>query len=283
MIQVVAPLFSTLSDSNRFYPQVIELIRHQVQCDSVAILLYRKGYQPELLFDDMHPTDSNAFHTNYFKGTYLLSPFYLQWGNDLTQGGLYRLADISPDGFFDSVYYSDYYARSGLCDELGYIIPLANEAAILISLGCIDSATQFSETDHAYLNTILPLVTQAIQQHQQYIPQPRREAMQVWLEEGLTLFGSSCLTEREQAVVQLMLKGHSSKSCAKALGISPTTERVHRRNIYTKLDISSQAEVFSLFFNAMSDATPSLRQDPLLNLKNGAKLSPHESDDLKRK
>lgn len=246
---------------------MIELIRHQVHCDSVAILLYRKGYQPMMLFDGMHPTDSSAFHNNYFKGTYLLSPFYLHWSNDRHQGGLYRLADISPDGFFDSVYYSDYYARSGLRDELGYLIPLQQDSAILISLGCIDSATEFSPEDHEYLNTIYPLVHQAIQQHQQHIPQPRREGMQAWLEEGLILFGSSCLTEREQAVVQLMLKGHSSKSCAKALGISPTTERVHRRNIYTKLDISSQAEVFSLFFNAMSDASPSLRRDPLLNLK----------------
>ena len=61
------------------------------------------------------------------------------------------------------------------------------------------------------------------------------------LSDSLATFGSDVLTAQEQRVVQLMLRGHSSKSCARELGISPTTERVHRRNIYAKLGISSQA------------------------------------------
>ena len=35
--------------------------------------------------------------------------------------------------------------------------------------------------------------------------------------------------------------------------ISPDTERVHRRNIYDKLGISSQAELCSLFFEALAE------------------------------
>lgn len=265
--QVVAPLFNANSQHQSFYTSLLAVIRHQVQCDSVAILLYRKDYQPMVVFDEMHPTDRNAFQANYFEGNYLLSPFYLHWMANRKESGLLRLAEICPDGFFDSVFYTDYYAHSGLQDELGYLIPLDNDSAMLISLGCIESASCFKQGDLAYLQAIQPIITQATQQHHQQNPQPQREMMQTWLEDGLTLFGSSRLTEREQAVVQLMLRGHSSKSCAKILGISPTTERVHRRNIYTKLGISSQAEVFSLFFNAMSDASPQLRQDPLINLQ----------------
>jgi DNA-binding CsgD family transcriptional regulator len=55
------------------------------------------------------------------------------------------------------------------------------------------------------------------------------------------------LTAREQQVVTLLLEGHSSPSLAANLGLSPETVRVHRRHIYRKLGVSSQAELFHWF------------------------------------
>lgn len=60
-------------------------------------------------------------------------------------------------------------------------------------------------------------------------------------------FGGDALTIREMQVVQLILIGHSSASIALQLGVSISTIKSHRRNIYGKLQISSQAELFSLF------------------------------------
>jgi DNA-binding CsgD family transcriptional regulator len=60
-------------------------------------------------------------------------------------------------------------------------------------------------------------------------------------------FGSGVLTDREMEVVQLILVGHSSASIALQLVVSISTIKTHRRNIYGKLEISSQAELFSLF------------------------------------
>ena len=54
------------------------------------------------------------------------------------------------------------------------------------------------------------------------------------------------LTTRENEVVNL-LKGHSSLSTALQLSLSPNTIKVHRRRIYEKLNLSSQAELFLLF------------------------------------
>ncbi|MGR3700268.1 MAG: LuxR C-terminal-related transcriptional regulator, partial [Roseovarius sp.] len=39
----------------------------------------------------------------------------------------------------------------------------------------------------------------------------------------------------------------------RALGISPGTVRIHRRNIYAKLRVSSQGELFSSFIAALSE------------------------------
>lgn len=44
----------------------------------------------------------------------------------------------------------------------------------------------------------------------------------------------------------------SSDSIAKDLGITVGTVRIHRRNIYAKLQISSQQELFSIFFKKIT-------------------------------
>ena len=59
------------------------------------------------------------------------------------------------------------------------------------------------------------------------------------------------LTPRERQVVELTLRGHSADAIGKLLDIASGTVRIHRRNIYTKLRISSQGELFSTFIKAM--------------------------------
>ena len=69
------------------------------------------------------------------------------------------------------------------------------------------------------------------------------------IREAFMNFGSDRLTEREREIAHLLLRGHSAKSSAKVLEISPETVRMHRKNLYTKLEIGSQAELFALFID----------------------------------
>ncbi len=62
-----------------------------------------------------------------------------------------------------------------------------------------------------------------------------------------------------------MLQGHSAKSTAELLEISPGTVNVHKSKIYEKLDISSNSELFSLFIDAMTSVDVSGEQDVLKN------------------
>ena len=55
-------------------------------------------------------------------------------------------------------------------------------------------------------------------------------------------------------VVQLILVGHTSTSISLQLDVSVSTVKSHRRNIYGKLEISSQAELFSLFLLHLKNA-----------------------------
>jgi DNA-binding NarL/FixJ family response regulator len=45
--------------------------------------------------------------------------------------------------------------------------------------------------------------------------------------------------------------GHSTKSIARELGIAPGTVMVHKRNLFSKLGITSQYELFSRFIDAL--------------------------------
>ncbi|MHA7200753.1 response regulator transcription factor, partial [Burkholderia pseudomallei] len=73
---------------------------------------------------------------------------------------------------------------------------------------------------------------------------------------ALASFGAPLLTEREMAIARLVLRGNSSKAIAERLAISPETVKVHRRHLYSKLGISSQPELFSLFLQALGHDAP---------------------------
>ncbi len=83
------------------------------------------------------------------------------------------------------------------------------------------------------------------------------------LDHAFKSFGRDYLSKRECEIVHLILKGYSSKAIAGLLDISPETVKVHRKRFHTKLDISSQAELFSLFLEAIALVPLDSDVDPL--------------------
>ena len=63
--------------------------------------------------------------------------------------------------------------------------------------------------------------------------------------------GTKALSRREAEIAALIAQGHSSRAAGLCIGISDQTVKVHRRNIYKKLQISSQNELFSLLVENM--------------------------------
>ena len=54
------------------------------------------------------------------------------------------------------------------------------------------------------------------------------------------------LTPRQAEIALLILRGHSSASAALALGLSPQTVKVFRRQIHARCSVTSQAGLFAL-------------------------------------
>ena len=251
-------------DHGEFFPRLIGLLREIVECDSIVALSYHRNRPPMVLCEQLAARDREALFGSYFKGSYLLSPFYLKWLEHQGSAELYRLRDIAPEGFFDSSYYTDYYLGSGLRDEIGYLVPIDVDAAVLLSLGRTASLERYSAEELRLLNALKFVIASCVKKHADLATRPRASQLGRQLSEQMSNFGAGILTDQERRVAQLLLRGHSSKSCARELEISPTTERVHRRNIYAKLKISSQAELFNRFFQSLTleSARPPAELEP---------------------
>ncbi len=70
----------------------------------------------------------------------------------------------------------------------------------------------------------------------------------------------------------MVLRGHSSDSIGRHFGITTGTVKVHRKNIYAKLGISSQSELFSLFISYLSGVTASWGELPASRLATDEEL-----------
>jgi DNA-binding CsgD family transcriptional regulator len=62
------------------------------------------------------------------------------------------------------------------------------------------------------------------------------------------------LTAREREIAAMILAGHPPSAIAGRLRISTGTVRIHRHNIYAKLDITTEREVFLQYIEFVSQA-----------------------------
>ncbi|NBF04016.1 LuxR family transcriptional regulator [Pseudomonas sp. Fl5BN2] len=231
--------------------------------ESMMISLERKGLPPQLLFEQGIVGEyRDEIINRYFSRGYLLDPFCLAVENGLAEG-FYHLSEIAPDDFFSSEYYKTYYLKTGGAEDCYYIVDLDPQSKISLCMFQGLSGECFACDPLALLRAVEPLVRELIRRFgtadglQQLFRQATQGTPLVLapanlnqqIEAAFMSFGTPLLTAREREIAHLILRGHSVKSTAKVLEISPETVRMHRKNLYTKLEISSQAELFALFID----------------------------------
>lgn len=255
-----------------FFRELVAAIEQTVAVDHPQVWLYRRDQVPVALYFDIAGEEQSVQIDSYIDGSYQLDPFYLATLNHQQSPGVYRLTELSAGGFQQSDYYRSYYAHLDTADEIVYMVDVDESMALHISLMRSQSSRRFSDQELGFLRAIEPVVRELVLQHAAISPladtvsddavrvQPGFEKS---VNRAFDLFGRSLLTGREKDVLGLMLQGHSTKLSAEKLGISPETLRRHRKNIYQKLDVSSQTELFSLFINSLGCFEQAPTQDPL--------------------
>lgn len=211
--------------------------------------------QPPVLLDHWLAAEKirNSALGEYLENTYAFDPFY-QFRNLPEDGGVYRLAEIVPDRFFFSEYYLQYYRRAGLCDEIGLLAPMPSGATAHLSLSRLDRQGPFRRREIRFIRHFAPLLLELLVEHCSLVsPVPSKDAVATVpplseLIRAQAIDGHSiAVTRREAQIAALVLQGHSNGSAALVLDIATETCKVHRRNLYRKLGISSQRDLFGLF------------------------------------
>ena len=238
-----------------FSSNLVTALKSVADFDYSVSFAYHQNEIPLCLYNTFSPAKRIVFIDDYLKGPYLLDPFFKACGRKV-ETGLHRLGDIAPDRFYQSEYYRSYYVQTGLAEEVGYTFYLSNEVAVVISLMRSGDSSRFSAKEFRLLDSVSPIVVSLAQRHwrdvhNRFEAEPSGLVMgenRTIVEDTVSAFFGPRITPRETQVVAQVLEGHSSDSIARSLGISVGTVRIHRRNIYGKLNISSQQELFSIFF-----------------------------------
>ena len=233
---------------------LVDALRSLVDFDNSVTFAYYQSEKPLCLFHTFSKENRVIFVDDYLKGPYLLDPFFKACGRQI-DAGLYRLRDIAPDRFYQSEYYRSYYIRTGLSEEICFTFYLQHDVAFVISLMRSGESTRFSAREFRILKGVAPIIISLAQRHWEDVPKRFNTGNaidQSPIEDTVSTLFSQRITPRETQVVAQVLEGHSSDSIAKNLNISVGTVRIHRRNIYAKLQISSQQELFSIFFKRIT-------------------------------
>ena len=242
-------------------------LREVVAFDLTAVIAYPEGQRPELLHDGLNNVSDPGAMRAYLDGTYLLDAVYTACKRRVAPG-LYRLSDLAPDAFFEGDYYNSPLVhpcislQSGvLAEEVAFVICFPGGTYATYSLMRANGRVAFSVAEMAALAAYEPIVRAAILRNWQLTPawpglatapvaQPARDGE---LEDAFRRFADDRLSPREQIIVSLVLRGHSSASVGLQLGIAEGTVKNHRKHIHAKLGISSQAELFALFLRHLQN------------------------------
>lgn len=224
-----------------------------VEHEGTCLLAFHRDAGPEVLHHTLEPAGARHYLDRYLEGPYLLDPLYQLAIQDL-KPTLCRFRETQPDRFRASEYYRQYCERTHLLDEMDFLAAVSPRSTLALVVG--RRKRRFSQAELRRLEVMEPTVCAAMQRVWELREEPRtgansNHAFHRRLTRSFEQFGKGVLTERERQISQLLLRGHSSKSIARELKIAPGTVMVHKRNLFAKLGISSQYELFSLLIDEL--------------------------------
>jgi len=242
------------SDGKSIAEALVALVCNTVPNDGASLLAFHKDASPDVLAHSLPPAIRRHFLDRYLAGPYLLDPLYQMALAD-DKPTICRFRDTQPDRFRSSEYYRQYVERTHLVDEMDFLWEVSPTSTLVIVVGRTEN--RYTRSERNRLRVIEPIVLAGMQRawtEREHVPDERHRDIHQRLTECYENFGNDILTLREREITQLLLRGHSTKSVARRLGIAPGTVMVHKRNLFSKLGITSQLELFSQFIEELSKA-----------------------------
>lgn len=232
----------------------VEAVGRLVDFSYTVTFAYNGSSTPVCLHHTFPPRQFAVHVTDYLVGPFFLDPLY-RAATDGRQEGVFRLSEVAPDQFYKSEYFRSYYVQTGPVDEVAFFLPGNGNWRIVTSLMRSHAENAFTAPDLKLLRSVEPMLRALAAAHWHgdsrlqvtKSAQDEKEILRQSIQDALQHLEIPPLTARELEVVGLVLQGHSSESIANILQISSGTVRIHRKNVYAKMRISSQRELFSIF------------------------------------
>ena len=241
-----------------------------IEFEYSVVFIYRGRANPIHIHDTFPTPQARAGLTNYVKSTYVLNPLYNAYQCGL-KTGVYRLRDLASEGLVDSALFRKYRICATSSEEIGYLTegwPAGREELCIamelpggecaeITLSRKASQGGFADEDIASVSPVIPFLAAAVRRYWRHARlMYLSNAPDTGADDAQRAFGRNLLSPRERELAQLLLRGHSTTSIGLRLGISTTTVKSHRKNLYSKLGIATQFEFFSLFLGSLNNGSP---------------------------
>jgi len=235
---------------------LIDALGLAVSHGGTCLLAFHKNAPPQVLHHTLEPAGAKHYLDRYLAGPYLLDPLY-QLAMRADKPHVCRFRDETPDRFRSSEYYRQYCERTHLRDEMDFLLDVSDDTTLVLVVGRRER--MFTKVELDRLKLIETTVRAAMHNiwdrwSVRKSAGARDDGLHRRLTKCFSTFGESRLTGREREITQLLLRGYSTKSIAQKLRIAPGTVMVHKRNLFTKLGITSQYELFSMFIDRLSRA-----------------------------
>lgn len=240
-----------------FVRQLAALIATQVSSDCTLILSYRSGGSAVYLYDNLQHRRDLLFQ-QYLNGVYADDPFYRALSRGLSEG-VYSLRTLVAEQGMGPDYMAGFYQATGWQEELGLVLSLHKDQWLTLFLGRM-AAEPFGSDEQTRLRHLLPVLGALCRQHWPLgsevmaLSPPAMGSlapgkMRAQVDMALASFGQTRLTRREQQIAALLIQGRDNDAIGHELGIGVGTVKNHRKHLYRKLHVDSQAALFSRFLN----------------------------------
>jgi DNA-binding CsgD family transcriptional regulator len=254
----------TESDARRAMTRLATALLALVPNAHVYFGFFRRGAVPIVIeLDDTDP----GFNRTYVMGKYLLDPLYDEFLKR-TESTCLSPGEMFPRSFREQDFYREQYRPYGWRDKISFLLYLEPDLAAFVTLARRIDEPRYKRLEHEIMRAVLPGVELVMARvwrilgtadHGSATESLRLHRM---LAEALVTFGSDVLSERENQVSRLLLRGMVPKYVSRQLGITPGTVRNHIKRIYTKLNVRSQAALLALFIESLEKAARSATSDP---------------------
>lgn len=222
-----------------------EAMKQFIEHDTFILKAYDDGNDlPIFISHDIPAHRHYEYFDNYLASAYKDDPLLDKLRYDGT-GSVVQI-NASTCSLKNTAYYRTYYEDLHLEDEIAILLPVAPRQSLVLSIGRQGGVARDDEL--ATLSSVYPLIECLLKNFwKQRSAQQDVRLMPPSVQTRLATFGEELLTAREREVTRWMLQGKSTKEIARVLEISAQTIKVHRKNIYAKLGVSTELQLCSLF------------------------------------